>query len=98
MVVRLHVHTVSHLDANVKPFISFSTDIHTISLSTGEFVTKCQLHYRFVTRSPSIGELITLHRLRWLGHVLRMPGDRLPRRVFSHNHVKGRNEPEAAKQ
>ncbi|KER33000.1 hypothetical protein T265_12711, partial [Opisthorchis viverrini] len=25
--------------------------------------------------SPSIDELITLHRLRWLGHVLRMPVD-----------------------
>ncbi|KER31961.1 hypothetical protein T265_12888, partial [Opisthorchis viverrini] len=32
--------------------------------------------------SPSIDELITLHRLRWLGHVLRMPVDRLPRRVL----------------
>ncbi|KER33989.1 hypothetical protein T265_00191 [Opisthorchis viverrini] len=27
-------------------------------------------------------ELITLHRLRWLGHVLRMPVDRLPRRAL----------------
>ncbi|KAG5451975.1 hypothetical protein CSKR_112044 [Clonorchis sinensis] len=33
--------------------------------------------------SPSIDELITLHRLRWLGHVLRMPVDRLPRKVLS---------------
>ncbi|KER23942.1 hypothetical protein T265_08302 [Opisthorchis viverrini] len=32
--------------------------------------------------SPSIDELITLHRLRWLGHVLRMPVDRLPRRAL----------------
>jgi hypothetical protein len=34
--------------------------------------------------SPEINELITLHRLRWLGHVLRMSNDRLPfRALFS---------------
>ncbi|KER27407.1 hypothetical protein T265_05514 [Opisthorchis viverrini] len=32
--------------------------------------------------SPSIDELITLHRLRWLGHVLSMPVDRLPRKAL----------------
>ncbi|KER24092.1 hypothetical protein T265_08181 [Opisthorchis viverrini] len=32
--------------------------------------------------SPSIDEPITLHNLRWFGHVLRMPVDRLPRRAF----------------
>ena len=30
----------------------------------------------------SIGEIIQHHRLRWLGHVLRMPKHRLPRRVL----------------
>ncbi|KAG5455244.1 hypothetical protein CSKR_106451 [Clonorchis sinensis] len=33
-------------------------------------------------KSPTIDELITLHRLRWLGRELRMPLDRLPRRVL----------------
>ncbi|KER31875.1 hypothetical protein T265_01964 [Opisthorchis viverrini] len=32
--------------------------------------------------SPSIDELITLHKLRWLDYVLRMPVDRLPRRAL----------------
>ncbi|GAA47920.1 protein kinase [Clonorchis sinensis] len=32
--------------------------------------------------SPAIDELLTLHRLRWLGYVLRMPEDRLPRRAL----------------
>ncbi|KER22847.1 hypothetical protein T265_09123 [Opisthorchis viverrini] len=32
--------------------------------------------------SPSIDELTTLHRLRWLGHVSRMLVDRLPRRAL----------------
>ena len=36
----------------------------------------------FGTNAPSIEEMITLHRLRWLGHVLRMPADRLPRRAL----------------
>jgi hypothetical protein len=31
-------------------------------------------------RGLSVECLINLYRLRWLGHVLRMPGDRLPRR------------------
>ncbi|GAA47600.1 hypothetical protein CLF_100568 [Clonorchis sinensis] len=31
--------------------------------------------------SPAVDELLTLHRLRWLRHVLRMPEDRLPRRA-----------------
>ncbi|VDP58402.1 unnamed protein product [Schistosoma mattheei] len=30
----------------------------------------------------SVGEVVNLHRLRWLGHVLRMPEDRLPRRAM----------------
>ena len=30
----------------------------------------------------SVDELMTLHRLRWLGHVLRMPTDRLPRKAL----------------
>ncbi|VDP68878.1 unnamed protein product [Schistosoma mattheei] len=30
----------------------------------------------------SIDEVVKLHRLRWLGHVLRMPNDRLPRRAM----------------
>nr|CAH8869750.1 unnamed protein product [Trichobilharzia regenti] len=30
----------------------------------------------------SIDEAIKLHRLRWLGHVLRMPNHRLPRRAL----------------
>ncbi|KER28116.1 LOW QUALITY PROTEIN: hypothetical protein T265_13641 [Opisthorchis viverrini] len=32
--------------------------------------------------SPSIDELITLHRLRWIGHILCMPVERLPRRAL----------------
>jgi hypothetical protein len=36
----------------------------------------------FGRNSPAIDELMTLHRLRWLGHVLRMPVDRLPRRAL----------------
>jgi hypothetical protein len=32
--------------------------------------------------SPTLGETISLHRLRWLGHVLRMPAQRLPYRVL----------------
>ncbi|VDP59748.1 unnamed protein product, partial [Schistosoma mattheei] len=30
----------------------------------------------------SVDEVVNLHRLRWLGHVLRMPGHRLPRRAM----------------
>ena len=30
----------------------------------------------------SIDEAMKLHRLRWLGHVLRMPSHRLPRRAM----------------
>ncbi|VDP86550.1 unnamed protein product, partial [Schistosoma mattheei] len=30
--------------------------------------------------SKSVDEVVNLHRLRWLGHVLRMPEHRLPRR------------------
>ncbi|VDP44585.1 unnamed protein product [Schistosoma curassoni] len=30
----------------------------------------------------SIDEVVKLHQLRWLGHVLRMPNDRLPRRAM----------------
>ncbi|KAG5453574.1 Trimethylguanosine synthase [Clonorchis sinensis] len=48
--------------------------------------------------SPTIDELITLHRLRWLGYVLRMPVDRLPRRALSHNHAISGNEPGEVKQ
>jgi hypothetical protein len=36
----------------------------------------------FGRNSPAIDELMTLHRLRWLGHVLRMPTYRLPRRAL----------------
>ncbi|KER19980.1 hypothetical protein T265_11368 [Opisthorchis viverrini] len=32
--------------------------------------------------SPSVDELITLHRLRWLDHVPRISVDRLPRRAL----------------
>lgn len=28
----------------------------------------------------SVDEVINFHRIRWLGHVLRMPNHRLPRR------------------
>ncbi|KER27484.1 hypothetical protein T265_05450 [Opisthorchis viverrini] len=35
------------------------------------------------SNSPTIDELITLQSLRWLGHVLRMPIDRLPRILFA---------------
>uniref|UniRef100_A0A183KKD8 Transposase n=1 Tax=Schistosoma curassoni TaxID=6186 RepID=A0A183KKD8_9TREM len=30
----------------------------------------------------SVDEVVNLHRLRWLGHVLRMPEHRLPRRAM----------------
>ena len=30
----------------------------------------------------SLEQVLNLHRLRWLGHVLRMPSNRLPRRVL----------------
>ena len=33
-------------------------------------------------RARSLDELVNLQRLRWLGHVLRMPSDRLPRRAM----------------
>jgi hypothetical protein len=36
----------------------------------------------FGVNTRSIAEVITLHRLRWLGHVLRMPADRLPKRAL----------------
>ncbi|VDP81312.1 unnamed protein product [Schistosoma curassoni] len=29
-----------------------------------------------------VDEIVNLHRLRWLGHVLRMPEHRLPRRAI----------------
>ncbi|KAH9592320.1 Myotubularin- protein 14, variant 2 [Schistosoma haematobium] len=32
--------------------------------------------------SKSIDEVVKLHQLRWLGHVLRMPNHRLPRRAM----------------
>ncbi|GAA53411.1 hypothetical protein CLF_110160 [Clonorchis sinensis] len=47
--------------------------------------------------SPTIDELITMHRLRWLGHVLCMPVDRLLRKVLLQNYAKSVNEPEAVK-
>ena len=44
-------------------------------------------HMVLGAQARSISELMTLHRLRWLGHVLRMPEDRLPRRaLFSQPH------------
>ena len=35
-----------------------------------------------VLEHGSIDELMTLHRLRWLGHVLRMPSSRFPRKAL----------------
>ena len=34
------------------------------------------------TDSRPLSELVSLHRLRWLGHVLRMPAHRLPQRAL----------------
>lgn len=34
------------------------------------------------TNSRSIESMVTQHQLRWLGHVIRMPQDRLPRRIL----------------
>jgi hypothetical protein len=46
-------------------------------------ISNAEVRRMVLGRSPhSIDELITLHRLRWLGHVLRMPTDRLPRRAL----------------
>ena len=33
-------------------------------------------------RDQPLDQVLELHRLRWLGHVLRMPSDRLPRRAL----------------
>ncbi|KAA3681544.1 uncharacterized protein DEA37_0013691 [Paragonimus westermani] len=38
--------------------------------------------FRNVRDARSIGQLVTLHSLRWLGHVLRMPAERLPYRAL----------------
>ncbi|KAA3674994.1 uncharacterized protein DEA37_0001165 [Paragonimus westermani] len=37
--------------------------------------------FRNVPDARSFGQLVTLHSLRWLGHVLRMPAERLPYRA-----------------
>ncbi|KAA3680074.1 uncharacterized protein DEA37_0003898 [Paragonimus westermani] len=38
--------------------------------------------FRNVRDARSIGQVVTLHNLRWLGHVLRMPAERLPYRAL----------------
>ncbi|KAA3678921.1 uncharacterized protein DEA37_0015229 [Paragonimus westermani] len=38
--------------------------------------------FRNVRDARSIGQVVTLHRLRWLGHVPRMPTERLPYRAL----------------
>ncbi|KAA3671415.1 electron transfer flavoprotein alpha subunit, partial [Paragonimus westermani] len=38
--------------------------------------------FRNVRDARSIGQVVTLHSLRWLGHVLRMPAERLPYRAL----------------
>jgi hypothetical protein len=40
--------------------------------------------YAFV-KKPTITETIRLHRLRWFGHVQRMEGTRIPKRVLYMN-------------
>ncbi|KER23141.1 hypothetical protein T265_08909 [Opisthorchis viverrini] len=48
------------------------------------WISNSEVHRMVFERNnlPLIDELITLHRLRWLGHVLRMPADRIPRRAL----------------
>jgi hypothetical protein len=36
-----------------------------------------------MVKNPTIIETIRLHRLRWFGHVQRMEGNRIPKRVLS---------------
>jgi hypothetical protein len=38
-----------------------------------------------ILKKPTITETIRLHRLRWFGHVQRMEGNRIPKRVLYMN-------------
>jgi hypothetical protein len=38
-----------------------------------------------VVKKPTITKTIMLHRLCWFGHVLRMEGNRIPKRVLYMN-------------
>ena len=46
-----------------------------------ECITTTQLAERF-SMSESISNLLTLTRLRWLGHVAHMSDDRMPKRIL----------------
>jgi hypothetical protein len=38
-----------------------------------------------IVKKPTITETVRLHRLRWLGHVQRMEGNRIPKGVLYMN-------------